>query len=56
MLYMIQIENNKDTESLLAVLPDRIGHGTYLLPSKGGRQQFVNTVQQHKIPLGIVVI
>ena len=49
---MIQVENNQDTELLLALLPDRIGHGTYLLPSKGGRKQFVDIVHQYKIPIG----
>ena len=50
----IQVLNNKETEMLLSLPPDRIGHGTYLLPSRGGNQEFVDNVFKHKTPIGFL--
>ena len=44
-------EDQSETESLLDSKPDRIGHGTCLLPEDGGHQQLVDFVTRHKIPL-----
>jgi len=51
----IQVLNNKETELLLSLPPDRIGHGTYLLPSRGGSQEFVDNILKNKTPIGILV-
>ena len=52
-MILMQVLNNEETELLLSLPPDRIGHGTYLLPSRGGKQQFVGDVLKHKTPIGI---
>ncbi|XP_071965194.1 N6-Methyl-AMP deaminase-like [Antedon mediterranea] len=36
---------------LLSVPPDRIGHGTYIHPEAGGRQDLVDITQQFNIPI-----
>ncbi|XP_076983795.1 N6-Methyl-AMP deaminase isoform X2 [Tamandua tetradactyla] len=41
----------KETQILLDLLPDRIGHGTFLNSSEGGSPHLVNFVRHHKIPL-----
>uniref|UniRef100_A0A8C3VNL6 N6-Methyl-AMP deaminase n=1 Tax=Catagonus wagneri TaxID=51154 RepID=A0A8C3VNL6_9CETA len=41
----------KETQVLLDLLPDRIGHGTFLSSSEGGSPDLVDFVRQHKIPL-----
>lgn len=41
----------KETQVLLDLLPDRIGHGTFLKSSEGGSLDLVNFVRQHRIPL-----
>ncbi|KAL3867509.1 hypothetical protein ACJMK2_044708 [Sinanodonta woodiana] len=40
-----------ETEEMLKIIPDRIGHGTCLHPDAGGSQGLVDTVLQHRIPL-----
>ena len=52
-MILMQVLNNEETELLLSLPPDRIGHGTYLLPSRGGKQQFVGYVLKHKTPIGV---
>uniref|UniRef100_A0A7N5JVZ4 N6-Methyl-AMP deaminase n=1 Tax=Ailuropoda melanoleuca TaxID=9646 RepID=A0A7N5JVZ4_AILME len=42
---------NKETQILLDLLPDRIGHGTFLNSSEGGSLALVDFVRQHQIPL-----
>ncbi|KAL1786462.1 adenosine deaminase isoform X1 [Sigmodon hispidus] len=41
----------EETEMLLGLLPDRIGHGTFLNSSEGGSLDQVDFVRQHRIPL-----
>ena len=40
---------------LLDLLPDRIGHGTFLNSAEGGTMGHVDFVRQHRIPLGKTV-
>ena len=52
----LQIPNcNEETNLLMSVKPDRIGHGTFLLPSVGGTQEIVDLVAQQKIPIGAIL-
>ena len=49
----LQIPNrNDETKVLLSAKPDRIGHGTFLLPDVGGTEEIVDLVTQQKIPIG----
>uniref|UniRef100_A0A8C9BFQ1 N6-Methyl-AMP deaminase n=1 Tax=Phocoena sinus TaxID=42100 RepID=A0A8C9BFQ1_PHOSS len=41
----------KETQVLLDLLPDRIGHGTFLNSLEGGSLDLVDFVRQHQIPL-----
>uniref|UniRef100_A0A2K6LGY3 N6-Methyl-AMP deaminase n=1 Tax=Rhinopithecus bieti TaxID=61621 RepID=A0A2K6LGY3_RHIBE len=41
----------KETQILLDLLPDRIGHGTFLNSSERGSLDLVDFVRQHRIPL-----
>ncbi|MBN3312352.1 ADAL protein, partial [Atractosteus spatula] len=41
----------EETELLLTLPPDRIGHGTFLHPEVGGSQALVDAVRQGNIPL-----
>uniref|UniRef100_A0A4X2KG52 Adenosine deaminase domain-containing protein n=1 Tax=Vombatus ursinus TaxID=29139 RepID=A0A4X2KG52_VOMUR len=41
----------KETQVLLGLPPDRIGHGTFLNPCVGGSLDLVEFVKQHRIPL-----
>ncbi|KAI2573844.1 adenosine deaminase like [Homo sapiens] len=41
----------KETQILLDLLPDRIGHGTFLNSGEGGSLDLVDFVRQHRIPL-----
>lgn len=45
------VEEKKETQDLLDIRPDRIGHGTCLLPEDGGYQDFVDVVVEQRIPL-----
>lgn len=47
-----QVPALQETMDLLCLPPDRIGHGTCLHPEASGRQEFVDTVINHKTPLG----
>ncbi|XP_032963779.1 adenosine deaminase-like protein isoform X3 [Rhinolophus ferrumequinum] len=50
-LHLSEIPNQiKETQVLLDLLPDRIGHGTFL-SSEGGSLDLVNFVRKHQIPL-----
>lgn len=52
-LHLSEIPNQeKETQVLLDLLPDRIGHGTFLSCSDGGSPDLVDFVRQHQIPLG----
>ncbi|KAL0603135.1 Adenosine deaminase-like protein [Plecturocebus cupreus] len=51
-LHLSEIPNqNKETQILLDLLPDRIGHGTFLNSGEGGSLDLVDFVRQHWIPL-----
>ncbi|XP_006883271.1 PREDICTED: adenosine deaminase-like protein [Elephantulus edwardii] len=51
-LHLSEIPNQvKETQILLDLLPDRIGHGTFLNSSEGGSLDLVDFVRQHRIPL-----
>lgn len=45
------LSQHDETELLLDIPPDRIGHGTFLHPEMGGSQSLVDKVVQKKIPL-----
>ena len=47
-----QIPGNTDTEELLSLNPDRIGHGTFLHPENGGKQSSIDFIIHNKIPIG----
>jgi len=54
-LHLSEIPNQKkETQVLLDLLPDRIGHGTFLNSSEGGSLDLVDFVRHHQIPLGKV--
>ncbi|XP_038186723.1 adenosine deaminase-like protein isoform X2 [Arvicola amphibius] len=44
-------DKKKETQMLLDLLPDRIGHGTFLNSTEGGSTGPVDFVRQHGIPL-----
>ena len=44
-----------ETLLLLTLPPDRIGHGTFLLPSSGGTEKLSEIVSNCKIPLGLLL-
>ncbi|KAK7810210.1 hypothetical protein U0070_010374 [Myodes glareolus] len=51
-LHLAEIpDKKKETQMLLDLLPDRIGHGTFLNSSEGGSLGHVDFVRQHRIPL-----
>lgn len=51
-LHLSEIPNlKKETQVLLNLLPDRIGHGTFLNSSEGGSLDLVDFVRKHQIPL-----
>eukprot|EP00062_Callorhinchus_milii_P010919 gi/632956324/ref/XP_007893901.1/ PREDICTED: adenosine deaminase-like protein isoform X1 [Callorhinchus milii] len=51
-LHLAEIPNqNEESEMLLSIPPDRIGHGTFLHPEVGGSQRLVDTVKKYRIPL-----
>ncbi|KAK3606009.1 hypothetical protein CHS0354_025041 [Potamilus streckersoni] len=50
-LHLAEVPAVEETEEVLKILPDRIGHGTCLHPNAGGSQGLVDTVLQHRIPL-----
>ncbi|XP_045142452.1 adenosine deaminase-like protein isoform X1 [Echinops telfairi] len=51
-LHLSEIPNqNKETQMLLDLLPNRIGHGTFLNSSEGGSLDLVDFVRLHQIPL-----
>lgn len=45
------LSQHDETDLLLNIPPDRIGHGTFLHPEMGGSQKLVDKVVQNKIPL-----
>lgn len=45
------LSQHDETDLLLNIPPDRIGHGTFLHPEMGGSQSLVDKVVQNKIPL-----
>ncbi|XP_054944255.1 N6-Methyl-AMP deaminase [Physeter macrocephalus] len=51
-LHLSEVNNQKkETQVLLDLLPDRIGHGTFLNSLEGGSLDLVDFVRQHQIPL-----
>nr|XP_042131981.1 adenosine deaminase-like protein isoform X4 [Peromyscus maniculatus bairdii] len=51
-LHLAEVPNKKkETQMLLDLLPDRIGHGTFLNSCEGGSLDQVDFVRQHRIPL-----
>lgn len=45
------LSQHDETDLLLNIPPDRIGHGTFLHPEMGGSQSLLDKVVQKKIPL-----
>jgi len=41
-----------ETQPLLSVEPDRIGHGTFLIPELAGGSELADTIVAEKIPIG----
>jgi len=41
-----------ETQALLSVEPDRVGHGTFLIPELAGGSELANAVLAAKIPIG----
>ncbi|XP_012735828.2 adenosine deaminase-like protein [Fundulus heteroclitus] len=53
-LHMSEVPSQlEESELLLNLPPDRIGHGTFLHPEMGGSQSLVDRVVKHQIPLEI---
>uniref|UniRef100_F6ZXC8 N6-Methyl-AMP deaminase n=1 Tax=Monodelphis domestica TaxID=13616 RepID=F6ZXC8_MONDO len=51
-LHLSEIPNQeRETQVLLGLPPDRIGHGTFLSSCVGGSPDLVEFVRQHRIPL-----
>ncbi|XP_068961995.1 adenosine deaminase-like protein isoform X3 [Petaurus breviceps papuanus] len=51
-LHLSEIPNQEEeTQALLGLPPDRIGHGTFLSSCVGGSLDLVEFVKQHRIPL-----
>lgn len=46
----------EETDLLLNLPPDRIGHGTFLHPEVGGSESLVDKVVKNNIPLGKTAI
>ncbi|XP_064619638.1 adenosine deaminase-like protein [Lineus longissimus] len=42
---------NDETTAILDLVPERIGHGTFLRPEDGGSQEIVDQMVKHHIPL-----
>lgn len=50
---LLQVPSQQEESNLLLSLPpDRIGHGTFLHPEMGGSQSLVDQVVTNNIPLG----
>lgn len=50
---MFQVPSQRDeSELLLNLPPDRIGHGTFLHPEVGGSDSLVEKVCKQNIPIG----
>lgn len=50
---LLQVASQLDeTDLLLNLPPDRIGHGTFLHPEVGGSKSLVDKVLKNHIPLG----
>jgi len=45
-----------ETQPLLSVEPDRIGHGTFLVPELAGGSELADAVLAANIPLGIYCV
>ncbi|XP_037865835.1 N6-Methyl-AMP deaminase isoform X3 [Chlorocebus sabaeus] len=55
-LHLSEIPNQKkETQILLDLLPDRIGHGTFLNSGERGSLDLVDFVRQHRIPLAALL-
>ncbi|KAK1157882.1 adenosine deaminase-like protein isoform X2 [Acipenser oxyrinchus oxyrinchus] len=51
-LHLAEVPSQQEeTQLLLSLPPDRIGHGTFLHPEVGGSQELVDTVMKKCIPL-----
>lgn len=50
-VHLAEIVNPLESHQLVEIVPDRIGHGTYLHPEVGGLQESVEFVKKHKIPI-----
>lgn len=52
-LKLLQVPTQlEESDLLLNLPPDRIGHGTFLHPEMGGSQHLVDKVLKNNIPLG----
>lgn len=50
---MLQVPSQlEETDLLLDLPPDRIGHGTFLHPEVGGSERLVQKVLKNNTPLG----
>ncbi|CAG2214522.1 Adenosine deaminase-like protein A,Adenosine deaminase-like protein [Mytilus edulis] len=50
-LHLAEVPNIEETLAMLKLPPNRIGHGTCLLPEVGGSEELTDYVYTHKIPL-----
>ncbi|XP_064807253.1 adenosine deaminase-like protein isoform X1 [Oncorhynchus masou masou] len=55
-LHLSEVPSQADeSELLLNIPPDRIGHGTFLHPEVGGSQSLVDKVRKHNTPLELCI-
>ncbi|XP_064609543.1 adenosine deaminase-like protein, partial [Liolophura sinensis] len=50
-VHLGEIQNPEDSLELLKVIPDRVGHGTFLHPEMGGSQEMLELMLKHSLPL-----
>ncbi|XP_029643691.1 adenosine deaminase-like protein [Octopus sinensis] len=50
-VHIAEVQNAPESQQLLLVEPDRIGHGTFLHPNVGGTQEMVELVKSKNIPI-----
>ncbi|KAG5872766.1 hypothetical protein JTB14_005798 [Gonioctena quinquepunctata] len=50
-IHCAEVKNDLEVEKILAFVPNRIGHGTFLHPNNGGSEKNWKTYCEQKIPL-----
>ncbi|GAB1606104.1 adenosine deaminase-like protein [Argonauta hians] len=50
-IHLAEVLNTSETQELLLVEPDRIGHGTFLPPEVGGTKEMVQLIRSRNIPI-----